>query len=334
MQTHEFRFNVDFLGADPPPCASICVSPRIKRLGLITFIPNVLEIPTIIAFEVKLFRIYNAASRPTAFPQPRPFLSFCATTMRRFFNKSTPAEQPKHDLKSIAIPLYLYPSPEAWTPIFALLDKNPTVHLNLIVNPASGPGGSVPDAAYIKHVAALNTYSNVTTYGYVHVSWAERQIQDVFEDISRWADWTAYSQADIHVDGIFVDEAPSKPEKISYMRDVWKHTQTAFKNSAVVWTNPGVEVASCFYDYADLVNAFENTSDYWFKERCEGRVPGHLRTKSSVMLHSFHESGDRLDVVLHRLSKAGYHTVLLTESSDYTALPLRLLTKVQAVDAK
>lgn len=163
--------------------------------------------------------------------------------MRRFFSKSTPTEQLKPDLKSIGIPLYLYPSPEAWTPIFAFLDRNPTQpHCHLIVNPASGPGASVPDANYVRNLARLNAYANVTTYGYVHVSWAERQIQDVFEDISTWAKWAGYPKADIHVDGIFVDEAPSKPEKIFYMRDIWKHAQTVFKGGAMIWTNPGVAI--------------------------------------------------------------------------------------------
>lgn len=255
--------------------------------------------------------------------------------MRRFFSKSTHAEQPKSDLKSIAIPLYLYPSPNAWTPIFDFLDRNSTSSLHLIVNPNSGPGGSLPDANYVENLARLNAYPQVTTYGYVHVSWAERQIQDVFEDIATWAEWTAYSKADIHVDGIFVDEAPSKPEKISYMRDVWNHTQAAFKNSAVIWTNPGVAVDAAFYEYADLVNAFENTADYWFREKSEGRVPSYLRSKSSVMLHSFNGSHESLDMALHKLSKTAraYHTILLTESSTYTELPVQLLDKLQAVES-
>lgn len=240
--------------------------------------------------------------------------------MNRFFKGS----RTKHSdavLPSIATPLYVYPSPEAWKPIFDFLEKNPTVHLHLVINPASGPGGPVPDENYIANVARLNTYRNAELYGYVHVSWANRPIEDVCADITTWSKWSEYSKADIHVEGIFVDEAPSKPDKLLYMRDVWSHARTAFDGKVAVWTNPGVVIDASFYDYADLVNAFENTADCWFGQKSEEGIPLPLRPKSSVMLHSFPGSGGDLQKALSKLAKAEYHTALLTESSSYTELP-------------
>lgn len=243
-------------------------------------------------------------------------------------------ESSNRTLVSIAIPLYVYPSPSAWSPIFAFLENNPNVRLHLIVNPANGPGGSIPDEQYVANVARLNTYRNATLYGYVHVSWAKRQIEDVCADVTAWANWTACSQADIHVDGIFVDEAPSKLDKLPYMSNIWRHARAAFKSKVVVWTNPGVAIDAAFYGYADLINAFENTSDHWFSQQDEGGVPAHLRAKSSIMLHSSRDSGENLEVALGRLAKAKYHTALLTASTTYTELPVQLLVQVQAMATK
>lgn len=245
--------------------------------------------------------------------------------MRRLRVGKTAAERSISDLMSVAIPLYVYPSPDAWAPMFIALERNPAVRFQFIVNPANGPGGPIPDTEYITNVARLNAFPNSTTYGYVHVSWAQRKAEDVFADISLWSEWAKFSKADIHVDGIFVDEAPSNLDKISYMAAIKAHSRATFNSNALIWTNPGVAVDRAFYEHADLVNAFEHSFDHWFRHKCKRNLPRDLRARASVMLHSFQHSDKKLKSALCSLLKAGHSTILVTESSTYTKLPERLL---------
>ena len=70
----------------------------------------------------------------------------------------------------ILLPLYIYPLPGAWDPLFNAAKANPTVTFQAVINPYSGPNGPCPDASYINATSYLNTIPNIKTLAYVHVN--------------------------------------------------------------------------------------------------------------------------------------------------------------------
>lgn len=88
------------------------------------------------------------------------------------------------------------------------ISSTTSLNFTIVINPDSGPGsGDVPDANYITAINTLHTYSNVKVIGYVHTTYATRNIDLVLADISKYAAWPSKSSG-LHVDGIFFDEAP------------------------------------------------------------------------------------------------------------------------------
>jgi hypothetical protein len=77
------------------------------------------------------------------------------------------------------------------------------------LNPDSGPGTTpFPNGDFYPQIAKLNQYSNVEVVGYVHTSYASRNISAVLADVATYSGWAANSSS-IALNGIFFDEAPS-----------------------------------------------------------------------------------------------------------------------------
>lgn len=131
---------------------------------------------------------------------------------------------------AVIVPLYIYPFPGAWTPLYEAIKSHPNTQFLVIVNPSNGPGASpLPDANYCREIPRLRS-QNVAIYGYVNVSWSRRNLDDVCKDVEIYAAWPEQQQQQAHcdtqlpphqnqdlpakrldkifVDGIFVDETP------------------------------------------------------------------------------------------------------------------------------
>ncbi|KAJ0420222.1 Spherulation-specific family 4 [Aspergillus carlsbadensis] len=94
----------------------------------------------------------------------------------------------------VLLPLYTWPSEGAWDPVYDALAAYPEVDFYVIVNPNSGPGDSSPPASeYITGVTTLNSYANAHTIGYVRTNWADRDMDDVKQDIDVYSQWASYS---------------------------------------------------------------------------------------------------------------------------------------------
>lgn len=82
----------------------------------------------------------------------------------------------------------------------------------MIVNPNNGPGpDSLPDANYIRAIPRLSSHANVHLLGYVHTSYATRNIASICRDIETYAAWPINSSSPaLAVRGIFFDETPQQ----------------------------------------------------------------------------------------------------------------------------
>ncbi|KAF2150242.1 hypothetical protein K461DRAFT_217328, partial [Myriangium duriaei CBS 260.36] len=192
----------------------------------------------------------------------------------------------------IQVPLYIYPTPTSWAPLFTAISSHPSLQFDLVVNPANGPGTTpLPDANYIAQLTRLRSYPNVAVYGYVHVSWAERSLESVQADIRRYEGWNTSSapEAATHLDGIFVDEAPWHARSVGYMSSLATYVRRTLTRGAVVWTNPGCPVAQEYYKHADRITAFEASFADWVDRGGLGQGfegGGKEKRKTGVMVHS------------------------------------------------
>lgn len=228
-------------------------------------------------------------------------------------------------LASVLLPLYIYPSGDTpqkgtWGPLFDAISANPQTDFTVIVNPDSGPGSDpYPDDNYIAHIAQLNTYPSVTTLGYTHASYTDRDINAVEADIQTYANWANYADANIAIDGIFIDEAPGTAtnETLSYMKQAASTVRAAFPaRHNTVMTNPGVQVDVGFYAFADFINVFENAYSQYTPGVMTATPKGHEHQATAIM-YGF--TGNK--AAQHRIMKAsnagGYGGLLVTTVDGY-----------------
>ncbi|KAI9794227.1 MAG: hypothetical protein M1816_006153 [Peltula sp. TS41687] len=176
---------------------------------------------------------------------------------------------------NIIVPLYVYPDPGAWDPLYEAyywveqrandvslvlgsISKHPSLNFTIIVNPSDGPGDPpYPDDNYLKEIPRLNQYPNVRTVGYVAINYASRPIQKVLGDISVYAGWNSQkiSKTDgsgtalnleagrLVVHGIFFDETPyqASAKNLEYMSRINRYVRDSvgIAEAKMVIHNPG-----------------------------------------------------------------------------------------------
>jgi hypothetical protein len=162
-----------------------------------------------------------------------------------------PKPSPATNKPFVLVPLYIYPSPTAWEPLWVAVDSHPELDFLVVVNPNNGPGPDMlPDANYIEVLARLTAAPNVKVIGYVHCSYGKRLLDELVAEVSAYRGWTHASErredgkvclflcsilcsqaADrsvqaIVVDGIFFDEVPSSTVFVQYMTSLANATKT------------------------------------------------------------------------------------------------------------
>lgn len=110
----------------------------------------------------------------------------------------------------ILVPLYVYPTPNAWDPLYTAIRNNPTAAFTVIINPNSGPGaGTAPDSDYSAAIKTLRASAGANQIlelvGYVPTGYGKRSVAAVKADVKKYAGWPA----SVAMDGIFLDEAPT-----------------------------------------------------------------------------------------------------------------------------
>ncbi|KAF2227065.1 Spherulation-specific family 4-domain-containing protein [Elsinoe ampelina] len=292
-------------------------------------------------------------------PSSTSRLSPPSDTSSSMASRTSRSPKPLRKLR-LQVPLYIYPTSTSWDPLFTALSQHPTVQFDIIINPANGPGGDTPDANYVRQVTRLNTYPNATLFGYVHVKWAERSLEDVFEDVRRYERWNKQSlppsptipptsasamkvssplrpmdsgvtlagaqrrrdldegAVDIHISGIFVDEAPHHERHLGYMSSLHAYIRRSLSRGCLVWTNPGCPVAERYYEFADKVTCFEDGYGAWVDRGLDGFEGGReVRRKSTVMVHSCPRGRGEEAEVVRRAKEEGVEGVFVTVERGY-----------------
>ncbi|KAF2710541.1 hypothetical protein K504DRAFT_405813 [Pleomassaria siparia CBS 279.74] len=167
---------------------------------------------------------------------------------------------------SILLPLYIYPNPGAWDPLYWVASNNPTLNLSVIINPCSGPCmGSLPEAPYLTEMPKLKNYANIRTLGYVATNYTNKPIDSLIAEIDTYAKWPALlNESRVAVDGIFFDETPGPYDWRAH--DYLTLAKNEVKSNAglgqqVIVHNPGTipYIPWNYLDLADITVIFEDT---------------------------------------------------------------------------
>ncbi|KAF2451595.1 hypothetical protein P171DRAFT_8929 [Karstenula rhodostoma CBS 690.94] len=149
----------------------------------------------------------------------------------------------------VLVPLYIYPNPGAWDPLFEAIASNPALRFVVIVNPNSGPGSEPwwPNADYVRNIPKLNAYPNVRTVGYVSTAYCNRLIEEVFEDVKRYANWFEDEKNQgLGLNGIFFDETPNtfREEARDYLEAITQNVKKMGRllGDNIVIHNPGTSI--------------------------------------------------------------------------------------------
>lgn len=170
---------------------------------------------------------------------------------------------------NVLLPLYVYPSPGAWETVFTAIKNNPSLTFQVVINPNSGPGSLTPgyDNNWISAVSTLNSYRNAQVLGYVHTSWGDESAQAVYNNISIWQTWNAFSTSNIAVDGIFFDEVLDG--QAAYLTTLTNYARAKLGKSIKVVFNAGQKISdTTYFALADQVVVFEKQASF-----CESSGP-------------------------------------------------------------
>lgn len=111
----------------------------------------------------------------------------------------------------ILVPLYIYPTSNAWDPLFTAIRNNPSAAFTVIINPDSGPGSSkVPPSDYAAAIKQLRAtaaaHQIVQVVGYVATGYGKKSASKVKTDVAKYAAWPDT----VKPDGIFFDETSTR----------------------------------------------------------------------------------------------------------------------------
>ncbi|KAJ4414357.1 hypothetical protein N0V82_007965 [Gnomoniopsis sp. IMI 355080] len=195
----------------------------------------------------------------------------------------------------LLLPLYQYPEGTAWDPVYSAIEANPQLIFQIVINPDSGPAGSVPDSNFVTGTSKLNSYSNVETLGYVHCSYGADQ-EGVDQNVTDWAAWNSYSGANVSISGIFFDETPNTEggsDDVSFVQTAVEAASTAFgSHQFTSMLNPGAAVEHDeFWELADYIVIFEAEASEYSDSVLTTNIPSGKASQSSILIYDFASVG-------------------------------------------
>jgi hypothetical protein len=146
------------------------------------------------------------------------------------------------------VPLYSYPTDASWDAIIAAKGAHPTVALQAIINPDSGPGQAA-DALFAQGITSLAD-AGIVVLGYVATSYAAKPAADVHAEIDSYQAWYP------GVSGIFFDEMESAAGSAAYYAELTTYAKDQGFTRTV--GNPGTDVDPSYVGTVDTIFIYES----------------------------------------------------------------------------
>ncbi len=160
-------------------------------------------------------------------------------------SSAIPCQAQTGDQVTVLVPAYFYPS-YLGSPWDDLTAAAPTIPIEAIMNPDSGPGPGV-NSDYVTAVANLQAAGG-KVIGYEPTGYGSSLPADILADISSYVQW-------YNVDGIFLDEMGNQDGTLDYVA-LYTAIKTQYPNLLVVG-NPGEPYSEALIPAADVLVIFE-----------------------------------------------------------------------------
>jgi hypothetical protein len=216
---------------------------------------------------------------------------------------------------TLLVPAYFYPAGESVADWGRLAASAPTGPLQVIVNPANGPGLRV-DPNYAAVVRKLRD-AGVKVLGYVHTSYGDRDLGEVEADVETFLSLYA-------VDGFFVDEMSSDPERVSYYTSLRAFIKDRSPGFAVVG-NPGTtpDEAYASAPAADTLILFEGPARHFRNYRAPEWTSRYPRSRFGHIVYGT-PTEDDMRTILSRSDRNHAGTIFIGDgqgNNPYSGLP-------------
>jgi hypothetical protein len=140
-------------------------------------------------------------------------------------------------------------------------------------------------------------------------------------DITTCSNWKNYTQPDIHISGIFFDEAVYAYNKttLAYMTNITTFARNLLGpgNNTIVF-NPGEVVPSQWYSLADYIVAFENDFTA-YSSAIIGYISPPQRPQSLIIMYGFTGSQTTQQRLVDGVVAAEIGGLFVTTQQVYTA---------------
>ena len=146
------------------------------------------------------------------------------------------------------MPLYSYPDDPSWNAIIAAKAAHPTVTVQAIINPDSGPGQSA-DALFAQGISSL-AGAGIVVLGYVATTYAAKPAADAHAEIDAYQAWYP------DLSGIFFDEMESSAGSEAYYSELTAYAKGLGFTLTV--GNPGTDVAASYVGTVDTMFIYES----------------------------------------------------------------------------
>jgi Spherulation-specific family 4 len=220
----------------------------------------------------------------------------------------------------ILLPLYIYPNwydqkNYVWQQVIVSAKKVPIV---AIINPNNGPNHAPPNSDYQRGIKDLHQ-AGVKIIGYVPSNYAKRNLQAVEADIDLYL-------KHFNVDGIFIDEAASTPDKISYYQQIYRYIKhrspqgnSPQASSYNVIINPGMDIDEGYLSkpVADTIVIFENYQKAWDNYHPPAYVKKYSPQHFAALIHTT-ANRKLMKSTLDRAVKSKFGYVYITNDSTDT----------------
>ncbi|WPH02251.1 Hypothetical protein R9X50_00510700 [Acrodontium crateriforme] len=261
----------------------------------------------------------------------------------------------------VLLPLYIYPNPlSSWDPLVTAAKAYPSVPFNVVINPENGPRGACPDYSpdtyYRDAIAELNALPNVSLLGYVHTATSSTcgtsgtdicvcsQTQAALQkNITLYQNWptnncSTNNVKDIHVDGIFIDEAPgANGSCVAYMQNITTFAKKTLTRGNTVLFNAGTAVNESYWAIPDYINVFENTEAAYDTANIgalDGNGAHARKTTMLIYSHTTNSTIVKRDVqTIQRIQQDAIAGLYISDLNTYTKFPTNFTGFVAEVAA-
>jgi hypothetical protein len=215
------------------------------------------------------------------------------------------------------VPAYFYPAGDRLADWNQLAEAARSVRLEVILNPASGPGER-PDPSYVAVVDALHR-SGGRVLAYVDSDYGLRPIAAVENDVR------AYPRF-YKIDGFFIDQMANTAEAVDHYRSIRRLIRRIDRRFKVVG-NPGTpHTLPAYLDAADTLVTFEGSARAFAAYDPHAVAPwtaGHPPGRFAAIIYGVDNASAGRDA-LYRAKQTGAGSVYITDQTmpnPYLGLP-------------